>query len=157
MPRATLPDPPGYAAQHLPPGAESDEVVRLLRVISAWEKRQSGRRPGPVHKYLMEVADKMGDNLSFDALVIQLRINVLRGHDADLILDDIDAGDETVTWCEPFKDCYTMPFSTLQNKWSKVRKIKSNGNTVNRESTMENVKHGQKQGLYPQSYRKETK
>ena len=122
----------GYAATHLPPGAEADEIIGMVRIVTAWRKSQSGRRPGAVHNYLLEVADKLGDNLSWDALVIELRIRVLRGNDADMILDDVDTGNETVTWCEPGKDCHTMPFSTLQNKWSKVRQIKANGNSINR-------------------------
>lgn len=121
----------GYAAKHLPPGDEAAEIIGMLRVVSAWRKNQSGRRPGAVHKYLLEVADNLADNLSFDALVLELRFRVLRGYDDDLILDDVDTGAETVTWCEPGKDCHTMPFSTLQNKWSKVRQIKSNGNSIN--------------------------
>lgn len=111
-------------------------------MVEVWRSNHCGRRPGAVHRYLLEVADKLGDNLSFDALVLELRFRVLRGNDADMILDDVDTGEETVTWCEPNKDCRAMPFSTLQNKWSKVRKIKSNGIAINRESVMENVKHG---------------
>ena len=147
----------GYAARHLPPGPETDEIIGMVRVVVAWRNSQSGRRPGPVHNYLLEVADKLSPCLSFDALVIELRIRVLRGDDADMILDDVDTGAETVRWCEPGKDCHTMPFSTLQNKWSKVRQIKSNGNSINRWRDPENTIYGKKQGLYPQSYRKETK
>lgn len=117
----------GYAARYLPPGAETDEIIGMVRIVTAWRNSQSGRRPGAVHKYLLEVADKLGDRLSFDDLVIELRIRVLRGNDADMILDDVDTGNETVTWCEPGKDCHTMPFSTLQNKWYKARRIKSTG------------------------------
>jgi hypothetical protein len=114
----------GYAAKHLPPGEESDEIIHMVRMVAAWRENQCGRRPGAVHNYLCEVADALGDNLSFDALILELRFRLLRGHNADLILDDVDTGAETVTWCEPGKDCYTQPFSTLANKWTRVRKIK---------------------------------
>lgn len=114
----------GYAATYLPPGEESEEIIRMVRIVAAWRENQCGRRPGPVHHYLCEVADGLKDNLSFDALILELRFRLLRGHDADLILDDVDTCAQTVTFCEPGKDCYSMPFSTLANKWTKVRKIK---------------------------------
>jgi hypothetical protein len=118
-----------FALDNLPDSPEKDEILGLLRVMAAWKKNHCGRRPGAVHKYLMEVADGLGDNLSFDALVLELRYRLLRGHgnyanSADGLLDDVDTAEQTVTWCEPGKDCRTMPFSTLANKWTKVRKIK---------------------------------
>lgn len=106
------------------PQLDRDEVLGMVRTVIAWRKRHNGRRPGHVHNYLCAVADEMGDRLTFDALVLELRYRLLRGFDSDLILDDVDTGAETVTWCEPGKSCHVMPFSTLANKWSKVRKLK---------------------------------
>jgi hypothetical protein len=119
----------GFASAHLPDSPEKDEILGMVRIVTAWRANHCGRRPGPVHRYLCEVASGLGDNLSFDALVLDLRFRLLRGHgndsnSADMILDDVDTAEQTVTWCEPWKDCYTMPFSTLRNKWTKVRKLK---------------------------------
>jgi hypothetical protein len=114
----------GFAFDNLPDSPERDKIIGMCRIVTAWRANQCGRRPGAVHHYLCDVADSLGNNLTFDALVLELRFRLLRGHDADLILDDVDIGAETVTWCEAGKDCHAMPFSTLANKWSKVRKLK---------------------------------
>ena len=114
----------GFASAHLPDSPEKDEILGMCKIVTAWRANHCGRRPGPVHRYLCEVADGLGDNLSFEGLVLELRYRLLRGHDADMILDDVETAEQVVTWCEPGKPCYTMPFSTLRNKWSIVRKIK---------------------------------
>lgn len=62
----------GFADRHLPPGPERDEVLGLIRVGWKFTAQRKGRRPGPLAREMLQLAQKPGAALTFDWLLDQL-------------------------------------------------------------------------------------
>lgn len=115
----------GYAAQHLPPGPERDEVLGLIRVGVKFSAQHNGSKPGFMHRYLLGLANGMGGDLSFERLLLELRFEARRrallGADKSPI-EQVDESFELLTWHDPRRGRRQTPFGTLRNAWTGVRK-----------------------------------
>lgn len=116
----------GDAAMHLPPdGPVRDELLGLVRLGLAIEAQHTGRKPGFLHNYLTGLAGCMGGDLSFNRLLLELRLaakkRALLGENISPI-ENVDESFELLTYHDRRRGRIQMPFSTLRNKWSKVRK-----------------------------------
>lgn len=115
----------GYAAQHLPPGPERDECLGLIRAGVTFTAQQNGRKPGFLHCFLLALAGRLEGDLSFNGLLLELRVEArkreLLGEETSPV-EKVDEAFEVLTYHEPRRGRIQMPFGTLRNKWTEVRK-----------------------------------
>jgi len=116
----------GDAAEHLPPeGPVRDELLGLVRLGLAIEAQHTGRKPGFLHNYLVDLAARVGGDLTFNGLLLELRLEARK---RELLGDDaspserVDEGFELFTYHDPRRGRIQMPFGTLRNRWTDVRK-----------------------------------
>lgn len=115
----------GYAAEYLPPGPEREEVLGLIRIGVKFAAQHNGRKHGFLHGFLLDLARGMGGELSFERLLLRLRHEALK---RDLLGDEaspmekVDDGFELLTYHDPRRGRVQMPFGTLRNRWTDVRK-----------------------------------
>lgn len=114
----------GYVAQHLPHGPELEEVLGLIRVGVKFSAQRGGK-PGFMHWYLLGLVDGMGGDLSFERLLLELRFEArkraLLGPEKSPI-ERVDDSFELLTWHDPRRGRRQMPFGSLRNAWTVVRK-----------------------------------
>lgn len=115
----------GYAAEYLPPGPERDEVLGLIRIGVKFAAQMTGSKPGFMHRYLLGLADGMGGDLSFERLLLELKVEArkreLLGADTSPV-ERVDETFELLTWHDPRRGRRQMPFGSLRNAWTGVRK-----------------------------------
>lgn len=115
----------GYAAAHLPPGPDREEVLCLIRIGVKFAAQHNGSKPGFMHRYLLGLAGRMGADLSFERLLIELRLEAswraLLGVEKSPI-EKVDEEFELLTWHDPRRGRRQMAFGTLRNTWTAVRK-----------------------------------
>jgi hypothetical protein len=115
----------GYAAEYLPPGPERDECLGLIRIGVKFASQHNGSKPGYMHRYLLGLVGGMEGDLSFDRLLLELRFEARK---RDLLGDDrspierVDESFEVLVWHDPRRGRRQMPFGTLRNAWTVVRK-----------------------------------
>lgn len=66
----------GYAAQHLPPGAETESVLRIIRLGVKFDKRE-GRQPGYLHKYITNLVGQIPQKPTFEKLLTALELEAI--------------------------------------------------------------------------------
>jgi hypothetical protein len=116
----------GYADQFLPPGPERDECMGLMRLGFEMAKQHTGRKRGFLYNYLLELARGMGGALTFERLVLELRLQARRREllgEGTSPIEKVDEEFELLTWHDPRRGRRQTPFGTLRNRWTDVRKF----------------------------------
>lgn len=115
----------GWAAEFLPQGPERDACLGLIRIGVKFSAQHNGSKPGFMHRYLLGLAAGMGGDLSFERLLLELKLEArkreLLGADTSPV-ERVDETFELLTWHDPRRGRRQMPFGTLRNQLSAVRK-----------------------------------
>lgn len=115
----------GYAAEYLPPGPELEELLGLVRIGVKFAAQHNGSKPGFMHRYLLRLAGGMGGDLSFERLLLELKLEARKrevlGADKSPV-ERVDEEFEVLTWHDPRRGRRQMPFGTLRNAWTAARK-----------------------------------
>lgn len=92
--------PDALIRAHLPPGAERDELLRLVRAGDAFVGQWGGRRPGVLRTYIASVVAGLRE-CTFEALLIELEFAALVGsrYGSTPILR-VDRAEEVVRYVE---------------------------------------------------------
>lgn len=130
----------GYAAQHLPSGDETETVMRLLRLGVKFDRRE-GKRPGYLHKYITNLVAQIPQKPTFEKLLVALELEaVRRDQDEDSPVSRVSRSFEIMKFHHPKKGELEIPFGTLRNYFTAVKKENSHL-PLNRESRLKECGH----------------
>jgi hypothetical protein len=115
-------DVAGKVAAHMPAGPDRDEILELVRIGLAFRRQHGGRRPGFLHRYVAGVVERLGPDVTFDALVEELQVEAARrGEGARVPVEQVSRSFETITFHDPRKGRKQIAFGTLRNLLTKAR------------------------------------
>lgn len=122
------PDAAERLASLLPPGPELDEMVCLIRIGLRFKSQQSGRRPGALTRYLVDLVRGIGPGCSFEQLLDCLESEAgLHNIDAcaaeTISVENVNRIWEVVIFHDPRKGADEVPFGTLRNRLTAAKKI----------------------------------
>lgn len=116
----------GTAALHLPPGPERDEILRLVRIGIAFNDQHAGKKPGALHKLVLECARRGGPPYSFEQLLVELGLEAVRrdlyGECASPV-EKVDRAMNLVTVHLPKQGERQIDFRIIRNHLTKAKKI----------------------------------
>ena len=119
----------GYAAQHLPPGPQCDEIMVTLRVGLKFQQQQHGRRPGFLHRYIAGIVASTAAPATFDGLLEELELEATRrATDGEAApIETVNRVWELVTYHRPRRGRLQVAFGTLRNYFTAARKEEFTG------------------------------
>lgn len=104
----------GYVAQHLPPGAETDTVLRLLRQGIKFDRRD-GRRPGELHRYIVGIVAQIPQKPTFEKLLVSMELEAVRRDRGEHSpIERVSRSFEIIKFHDK-KGVHEIPFATLRN------------------------------------------
>lgn len=115
----------GTAAQYLPPGDETDEIMRLIRLGVAFRAQHGGKRPGPLANLILDCAKRAGAPYSFPRLLDELELDAARRElhgVAGSPIEKVDRVWQLLTVHLPKRGRVQVPFGTIQNHLTAARK-----------------------------------
>jgi hypothetical protein len=116
----------GYVYDNLPEGPERDEAIVMIRLGVKFAAQQNiGKKPGFMACYLTDLATRIKGPLTFESLLLALRIQALTlsvDDESDSPIENVDLSFELLTYHHPRRGRLQMPFGTLRNYLTKVKK-----------------------------------
>lgn len=115
----------GYVYDHLPEGPERDEALGLVRLGFRFAAQHNGKKPGFMACYLADLATRIHGPLTFESLLLELRIQALArsvNGEAESPIENVDLLFELLTYHHPRRGRLQMPFGTLRNYLTTVKK-----------------------------------
>lgn len=115
----------GYVYHHLPEGPERDEALKLIRIGFKFDAQHNGKKPGFMACYLAGLAKRINGPLTFESLLLELRIQALArsvNGEAESPIENVDLSFELLTYHHPRRGRLQMPFGTLRNYLTTVKK-----------------------------------
>lgn len=130
----------GFAAQYLPPGAETDDVMRLLRQGVAFDRRE-GKRPGFLHRYIVGIVAQIPQKPTFERLLTALELEAVRRDRGEKSpIERVSRSFEIIKFYHPKKGELEIPFTTLRGYLTAAKKENS-GLPINREPRLKQCGH----------------
>lgn len=130
----------GFAAQHLPPGEQTETVLRLLRQGVAFDRR-GGRQPGFLHRYIANLVAQIPPKVTFEKLLAALELEAInRDQGEDSPVERVSRSFEFVRYHDPRHGEKEITFRSLRNYFSSVKKENSR-EPLNRESRLKQCDH----------------
>lgn len=131
MPRAITPDATGRLVACLAtgtPASDRDELLVLIRLGVKFRAQHTGKKPGFLACYLADLAKRINGPLTFDSLLLELRyqarVREVQGAAASPV-EKVDAQWELLTYHDPRRGRLQMPFGTLRNHLTTLKKDSS--------------------------------
>lgn len=128
MPRANTPDATGRLVACMATGAtatDREELLLLVRLGVKIRAQHNGRKPGFLACYLSDLAKQINGPLTFESLLLELRyqarVREVRGESASPI-ESCDASFELLTYHHPRRGRLQMPYGTLRNYLTTLKK-----------------------------------
>lgn len=118
----------GYCAAHLPAGAETDGVMRLLRLGAKFDRRM-GKQPGYLHHYLVGMVGGMDGRPSFEKLLDELTLAAQRRDCSDgrhEPIERVSRSMEVLIYHDPIYGEKEIDFCTLRNRLTAAKKALKN-------------------------------
>lgn len=116
----------GYAAKHLPPGEQREQVLTLIRQGVKFKTQQTGRKPGTLSKLVTDAVINAGGHCSFAGLIDELERcaarRALRGP-IESPVEKVDRIFEVLTYHDSKKGRSQAAFATLRNHLTKAKKM----------------------------------
>jgi hypothetical protein len=115
----------GYVYDHLPEGPERDQALGLIRLGFKIAAQHTGKKPGFMACYLADLAKRIHGPLTFESLLLELRIQALArsvNGEAESPIENVDPAFELLTFHHPRRGRVQMPFGTLRNHLTRVKK-----------------------------------
>lgn len=115
----------GCAGKYIPPGPERDQILTLIRLGQIFRDQHIGKKPGFMARYLTDLAARIDGPLTFESLLLELRIQSLtRSVDGESgnPIESVDLSFELLTYHHPRRGRLQMPFGTLRNYLTMVKK-----------------------------------
>lgn len=115
----------GYVYDRLPEGPERDEALGLIRLGFKIAAQHNGKKPGFMACYLADLAKRIHGPLTFESLLLELRIQALArsvNGEAESPIENVDLSFELLTYHHPRRGRLQMPFGTLRNYLTTVKK-----------------------------------
>ena len=112
------PSATGYAAEHLPAGAHTDQILGLIRLGVAFKKHHIGRRRGYLHHYIDGIVARMKTPVTFDRLLAELEMEAVRrsADDGERIpIERVSRSFEIVKLHDPKHGEQQITFGRLKN------------------------------------------
>lgn len=105
-----------------------EELIDLAKAtIKFTEQQKKGKRPEAFSRFLIDIVKDM-PSPTFANVLYELELAAIRrekeGEKASIV-ERLDRIWQLVTWHHPKRGRLQMPFSTLRNKLSRAKKIKS--------------------------------
>lgn len=141
----------GTAAQYLPDGDETAEIMTLIRLGQRFQENHVGKRPGPLAHLILDCARRAGPPYSFAKLLDELELSAARRElhgVAESPVEKVDRVWQLMTVHLPKRGRVQVPFRTIQNHLTASKKILLAENSrypLNRDNDM-------KQCLYPEKF-----
>lgn len=130
----------GYAAQHLPPGTETESVLRLLRQGVKFDRRE-GKRPGFLHRYIVGIVAQIPQKPTFEKLLVALELEAdRRDQGGDSPVERVSRSFEFARFHDPRHGEKEITFGTLRDYLTAAKKENS-GLPINGESRLKQCGH----------------
>jgi hypothetical protein len=110
-------------AELLPPGAERDEVLELVRIGLAFRAHQAGRHPGFLYRHVAQIVERLGPRVTFDSLVSELQLEASRRDEGGAEpVERCSRSSEVVTYHDPRHGRRHARFGTLRNLLTRAKR-----------------------------------
>jgi hypothetical protein len=116
----------GMAAKYLPPGAECDELLTLIRLGQRFRMNHVGKRPGALSRLICDCARRGGPPFTFEKLLGELELGAARRElhgEAASLVEKVDRVWGLATVHLPKRGRVQVPFSTLRNHLTQAKNI----------------------------------
>lgn len=130
----------GYVAAHLPPGAETETVLRIIRLGVKFDRRE-GRQPGFLHKYIAGIVAQIPQKPTFEKLLTALELEAVRRDRGEKSpVEHVSRSFEFVRYHDPRHGEKEITFGTLRGYLTAAKKENS-GLPINGESCLKECGH----------------
>jgi len=127
--------------RYIPAGPKRDELLGLVRIGIRFRDQQTGRRPGFLHRYIVDTVASMEQLWTFDALLAALELEAMRrSEDCDVPIEHVSRAFELLTYHDPKKGRLQVTFGRLRNIFTDAKRENSRL-PLNRESRSLESRH----------------
>ena len=112
------PSATGYAAENLPPGEQTNQIITLIRLGAVFRSHHVGRRRGFLHRYIDGIVARMVPPVTFDRLLAELEMEAVRrsADDGERIpIERVSRSFEIVKLHDPKHGEQQITFGRLKN------------------------------------------
>lgn len=117
----------GTLVRLVPPGADRDELLVLVRLGVKFQRHHIGRRPGYLHRYIVGIVANMPPPATFAGLLVQLDLAAARraaGDGRNEPIERVSRTWEQLTYHDKQRGRQQVAFGTLRNYFTEAKKAK---------------------------------
>lgn len=117
----------GAAALYIRNGPERDEILGLIRIGIQFKRQHVGRRPGFLHRYIVDLVAQMPKPVTFAALLSELDLAAGRRAASDgwgEPIERVSRSFEELTYHDPKRGRQKIAFGTVMNYFTKAKKAR---------------------------------